>query len=138
MRVSRFALVLALLVLGTFPTLADHLEANCPLTLVGQSNPPATSFELSPTGVFRNGNVVHVLRGQVLTTYNVTDLGDLSVAREDFIGSLGARETNAGVAFSNNHLFISSGAGLEIYNLTNVRGGAGGTAPVFVSRTPGL
>jgi hypothetical protein len=132
---SRFALLLALLILASFPAYADHLEANCPLSLVA-TNPGVTSFALSPTGVFRNGNLVHVLRGQVMTTYNVTDLGDMSIAREDFIGSLGARETNAGTVFSNGNLFISSGAGLEIFDLRNVR--AGGNAPILVSRTAGI
>lgn len=109
--------------------------ADCPLTLVG-NNPASTDFNLSPHGVFRSGNLVYALRGQTLTTYTVTDLGDLQVAREDFIGSMAARDPNAGVAFLNGFLFVSSEAGLEIFNLTNVR--AGGNAPVFVSRTPGI
>ena len=95
-----------------------------------------TAFYQSPHGVFRFGSQVFVLRGQTLTTYTVTDLGDMQIAREDFIGSLAARETKGGVAFSAGFLYISSEAGLEIYDLRNVR--AGGTAPILVSRTPGL
>ena len=76
------------------------------------------------------------LRGQTLTTYTVTDLGDMQIAREDFIGALAARETKGGVAFNAGFLYVSSEAGLEIYDLRNVR--AGGTAPILVSRTPGL
>ena len=132
---SRFALLVVLLAFAISPTYADHFQANSPLSLVA-SNPAVTPFALSATGVFRNGNLVHVLRGQVLTTFNVTDLGDMSIAREDFIGSLGARETNAGTIFQNGYLYISSGAGLEIFDLRNVR--AGGNAPILVSRTAGI
>ncbi|HXG57799.1 MAG TPA: hypothetical protein VNL91_02130 [Thermoanaerobaculia bacterium] len=131
---SRFALVVLVLVVAVPSLIADHLVADCPLTLVA-TNPPSSDFNLSPHGVFRFGSQVFALRGQTLTTYAVTDLGDMQVAREDFIGSLGARETNAGVAFNNGFLFVSSEAGLEIFDLRNVR--AGGLAPVLVSRTPG-
>jgi hypothetical protein len=121
--------------------LADHLKAECPLSLV-DSTAPITEFATSPHGVFRNGSVLHVLRGNILTTYNVSDssadVGNLQVAREDFVGSLAGRETNAGVAFSNGFLFISSEAGLEIFDLRNVRGGAGGAAPTLVVRRAGL
>src|SRR5262249_5166675 len=69
--------------------------------------------------------------------YTVTDLGDLQLARpDDTLGTLAARESNGGVAFSAGFLFISSEAGLEIFDLRNVR--AGGSAPLLVSRTPGL
>lgn len=130
---SRFALVV--LVLGfAVPSQAEHLVADCPLTLVA-TNAPASDFNLSPHGIFRFGSQVFALRGQTLTTFTVTDLGDMQVAREDFIGSLGARETSGGVTFSNGYLFLSSEAGLEIYDLRGVR--AGGTAPLLVSRTPG-
>jgi hypothetical protein len=132
---SRVALVVVLFLLLVPALSANHLQGDCPLSLVSQ-NAPATSFELSPHGVFRNGNVVHVLRGQVLSTYNVTDLGELSIAREDFVGSMGAREDNGAAVFSNGYLFLSSEAGLEIYDLRNVR--AGGGAPILVSRTAGL
>src|SRR6266581_7363179 len=115
--------------------LASHLEADCPLQLVA-TNPPASAFYQSPHGVFRFGTQVFALRGQTLTTYAVTDLGDMQIAREDFIGALAARETKGGVAFNNGFLYVSSEAGLEIYDLRNVR--AGGTAPILVSRTPGL
>jgi len=133
--ISRVALVVAFVLVAAPAVFADHFLADCPLTFAG-SNPATTSFALSPHGVFRSGSQVFVLRGQSLTTYNVTDLGDLQVAREDFIGNLGARETNGGVAFSGGYLFVSSEAGLEIYDLRGVR--PGGTAPLLVSRTPGL
>lgn len=132
--VSRIALVVVLSLLS-LPMLATHQVSDCPLSLV-DTTPPPTSFDLSPHGVFRSGNLVYVLRGQVLTTYTVNDIGQLSIAREDFIPSLGARETDGGTAFSNGHLFVSSEAGLEIYDLRNVR--AGGGAPILVSRTRDL
>lgn len=132
---SRFALVVLVVLLAAPSGFADHLRADCPLTLVA-TNPPATDFNLSPHGVFRFGSQVFVLRGQTLTTYTVTDLGDMQIAREDFIGSLAARETNGGVTFNNGYLFLSSDAGLEIFDLRGVR--AGGNAPIFVSRTPNL
>ncbi|GAC1395061.1 MAG: hypothetical protein NVSMB68_11950 [Thermoanaerobaculia bacterium] len=133
---SRFALVVIVALGFSSPRLhADHLQADCPLTLVG-NNPAASDFSLSPHGVFRSGSQVFVLRGQTLSTYNVTDTGDMQIAREDFIGSMGARESTGGVAFSNGYLYVSSEAGLEVFDLRNVR--AGGTAPALVSRTPGV
>jgi hypothetical protein len=130
----RIALVVALGV-AALPAFADHLLAECPLQVVA-TNPPSTAFYLSPHGIFRFNDQVFVLRGQTLSTYNVTALGDLQIAREDFIGTLGARETNGGVTFMNGFLYLSSEAGLEIYDLRGVR--AGGTAPLLVSRTSGL
>ena len=133
---SRLALVvLAVAVLSATTALADQYGANCPLTLVATNAGP-TAFYQSPHGVFRFGTQVFALRGQTLTTYTVTDLGDMQIAREDFIGALAARETKGGVTFANGFLYVSSEAGLEIYDLRNVR--AGGTAPILVSRTPGL
>ena len=131
---SRIALVAVLLVSASSLT-ADHFQADCPLSLV-DSTPAATDFELSPHGVFRSGSTVFVLRGNVLASYTTNDVGNLGTPREDYIASLHGRETNGGVAFSNNHLFISSEGGLEIYNLTNTR--PGGSAPVLVTRIPGL
>jgi hypothetical protein len=125
---------IALVVVSLFST-AALLGADCPLSLAG-STAPATSFELSPHGVFRSNGLVYALRGQVLTTYVVNDVGNLQIAREDFIGSLAGRNTEGGVAFANGHLFISSEAGLEIFDLRNVR--AGGSAPVLVHRAPGF
>lgn len=135
---SRIALVVFLISASFFAApdvAADHYEAQCPLSLA-DSTPPATEFDLSPHGVFRNGALVYVLRGQVLATYTTNDVGNLQIVREDFIGSLAAHETDGGVAYANNHLFISSEAGLEIYNLTNVR--VGGSAPIRVHRAPGF
>ncbi|HEY4642753.1 MAG TPA: hypothetical protein VII75_15530, partial [Thermoanaerobaculia bacterium] len=135
---SRFALALvAILAVCLVPPLyADHLTADCPLTLVGQSAPPANPFALSPHGVFRFGSQAFVLRGQTLSTYTVTDLGDLQLAREDFVGSMASRESNGGTAFQNGILFLSSEAGLEIYDLRGVR--AGGNSPVLITRMPGV
>ena len=134
---SRFALVVAALLLAV-PLVAQY-QANCPLTLVA-TNPSATNFATSPHGVFRyttaTSDQVFVLRGQTLTTYTVTATGDLQVAREDLIGSMGARETNGGVAFNNGFLYVSSEAGLEIFDLRNVR--PGGSSPQFQSRSLGL
>lgn len=135
---SRIALVVILISgLAAPAVFAQRLIADCPLEYVA-SNPAPTSssFLQSPHGVFRSGTQAFVLRGQTLTTYTINDVGDLQPAREDVITSLGARDVKGGVAFANNHLFISGEAGLEIYNLTNVR--PGGSAPLLVSRTPGL
>src|ERR1043166_2044364 len=138
---SRFALVVAVALSAALlaaPLFAQY-QATCPLTLVA-TNPSATNFGTSPHGVFRyttaSSDQVFVLRGQTLTTYTVNATGDLQVAREDLIGSMAARETNGGVAFNNGFLYVSSEAGLEIFDLRNVR--AGGSAPVFQSRTLGL
>ncbi|HSP17609.1 MAG TPA: hypothetical protein VLV78_22885 [Thermoanaerobaculia bacterium] len=131
---SRVALVV-IVALSAVPLFADHLQADCPLTLVG-NHPAGSDFNLSPHGVFRSGSQVFVLRGQILSTYTISDLGDLPDPREDFIGSLGARETTGGTAFSGGFLYVSSEAGLEIFDVRNVR--AGGSAPALVSRTPGL
>ena len=114
---------------------ANQFQATCPMELVA-SNPPASAFYQSPHGVFRSGSQVFALRGQTLTTYTVTDLGDLTVAREDFVGALGARESNGGVAFSNGFMYVSSEAGLEILDLRGTR--PGGNPPLLVARIPGL
>jgi hypothetical protein len=132
---SRIALVVVILFSFASTLSADHLSAQCPLSLA-DSTPAATQFHLSPHGVFRSGSLVFALRGQVLTTYTPNDVGNLQIAREDFIGSLAARETEGGVAFSNGFLYISSEAGLEIYDLRNTR--AGGTAPVLIHRAAGF
>jgi hypothetical protein len=135
---SRIALVVIILTVVAVPAaFAQRLIADCPLEYVAANPAPATSsIEQSPHGVFRFGTQAFVLRGQTLTTYTITDVGDLQPAREDVITSLGARESEGGVAFSNGNLFVSGEAGLEIYNLNNVR--VGGNAPLLVSRTPGL
>jgi hypothetical protein len=123
---SRVALVVVLLV-SALPLLADHFIGECPLSLV-DSTPAVTEFDLSPHGVFRSGSLVYSLRGNILTTYSTNDTGNLTIAREDYLGTLAARETEGGVAFNNGFLYLSSEAGLEIFDLTNTR--AGGTAPV--------
>lgn len=132
---SRIALVVITLLCTAAPLFAEHLEADCPLSLA-DSTPAATSFDLSPHGTFRFGESVYALRGQVLTTYTPNDVGTLQISREDFLGSMAARETEGGVAFSNGFLFVSSEAGLEIYDLRDTR--AGGTAPLLVHRAPGF
>ena len=130
---SRIALVvISVAVLSAAVALGQPNVATCPLTMVAQ-NAPATDFYKSPHGVFRFGSQVFELRGQTLTTYTVTDLGDMQVAREDFVGSMAARETNGGVAFNNGFLYLSSEAGLEIFDLRGVR--VGGNAPLLLSRT---
>lgn len=130
---SRVALVVGLLILFVPAVVADHTIGECPLSLV-DSTPAATDFELSPHGVFRSGNLVYVLRGNVLTTYTTNDTGNLTIAREDFIGSLAGRETEGGTAFADGFLYVSSEAGLEIFDLINTR--PGGTAPLRRSLTP--
>lgn len=132
---SRIALVVLIGVFSAFPLSADHFSAECRLTLVS-TNEPETGYGISPHGVFRYGSQVFALRGGTLSTYAITELGDMSIAREDFIGSLGARESEGGVAFGGGYLYVSSEAGLEIYDLRGVR--ADGSAPALVSRTPGL
>lgn len=131
---SRIALIVLAVSLVTFPASADHLTGECALSLVG-SNAPATDFSGSPHGVFRYGSQVFVLRGSTLTTYSVTALGDMQVAREDYIGSMASRESNGGIAFAGGFLYLTTEGGLEIYDLRGVR--AGGTAPTLVSRTAG-
>jgi hypothetical protein len=125
---------IALVVVSLFLASASQ-AATCPLSLAGQT-PPATDFELSPHGIFRSGALVYALRGQILTTYTTNDVGNLQVAREDFIGSLAGRDSEGGVAFANGFLYVSTEAGLEIFDLRNVR--AGGSAPVLVHRAPGF
>lgn len=134
---SRVALVVIVAFgFSAFPLLAQpNLQADCPMALV--SNHAATSdFSLSPHGVFRSNSQVFVLRGQTLSTYNVTDTGDFEPFQEAQIGSMAARETTGGTAFSNGFLFVSSEAGLEIFDLRGIRPGP--TVPPLVSRTPGL
>lgn len=131
---SRIALVVVLLVTAATLT-ADHELADCPLSLA-DSTPPATAFDLSPHGVFRSGSLVYVLRGNILATYTTSDVGDLDLVSEHFLGSLAGRDPNGGVAFRNGFLYVSSNAGLEVFDLRNTR--PGGTAPVLVSRTRGL
>lgn len=137
---SRVALLFVLVLCAPILT-ADHFRAECPLSLVDSTLPslvPSQDFDASPHGVFRNGTLVHALRGNVMTTYNTTDVGDLQVARTDIMTSLAGRETNAGVAFGNGHLFVSSEAGLEIFDMRNVRSGAGGVPPQLVARRAGF
>src|SRR3954449_8311705 len=132
---SRLALVVLAVAAFSAPTaVADQFQASCPLTLVATNAGP-TAFYQSPHGVFRFGSQVFALRGQTLTTYTVTDLGDMQIAREDFIGALAARETKGGVAFAAGFLYVSSEAGLEIYDLRNVHGDRDAVA--LISRTPG-
>ena len=133
--VSRVTLlVFAMLAVIALPAAAEHFVADCPLSFVGQAN-AASQYGLSPHGIFKNGSVIYVLRGQVLTTLAATDTGEVEVVREDFLESLAADDPDGGTAYSNGYLYISSGAGLEIYDLRNTRGGAGGRAPIKVSRT---
>jgi hypothetical protein len=117
------------------PLVADHFTADCPLSLA-DTVPGITEFTSSPHGVFKFGNLVYVLRGQVLTTFQPNDVGEMVVVREDFLGTLAGREDEGAAGFGNGFLYISSEAGLEVFDLRNTR--AGGTAPVRISRVPGL
>jgi hypothetical protein len=130
---SRIALVVVSLFLVSGLS-AQFGPADCPLSLA-DSTPAGTDFDLSPHGVFKSGNLVYALRGQVLTTYAPNDVGNLAIVREDPLPNMAARETDGGVAFANNMLYVSSEAGLEIFDLTNTR--AGGSAPRFVHRAAG-
>lgn len=132
---SRNALVVVLLLWCASPLLADPFVADCPLSLSG-AIPGMTDFETSPHGVFRFGNLIYTLRGQVLTTLSPDDVGQMMVVREDFLGTLAGRQSAGAAGFSNGFLYMSSEAGLEVFDLRNTR--AGGTAPALVSRTPGL
>jgi len=132
---SRIALALLAVALLTQPAFSQQTQATCPLSLVA-SNAPASGFAQSPHGVFRSGNLVYVLRGQFLTTYTVTDLGDMQIAREDFITSLAGRNAIGGTAFGNGFLYVSSEGGLEIFDIHNVK--VGGTPPVSSSRLAGM
>lgn len=140
MRVNFRIFLLVVLTLGILtPTaFADHFTADCPLALVGDDPAAPPAFFQSPRGIFKNGSVVYLLSGGRITTLNVTDLGDVQVGRDDNVTALSGRENDGGVAYSNGFLFISTEAGLEIFDLRNTRGGPGGVAPALVSRTPGL
>src|SRR5207245_2758402 len=135
---SRVALtLLAIIVCSGSTLIASHFEADCPLQLVASTPAPAgcCPFYQSPHGAFRFGNLVFVLRGQLLTTYLVNDFGDIqnTAPRQDLLGNLGGRESAGGVAFSNGFLYVSSDVGLEIFDLRSTR--PGGSAPKFMSRT---
>lgn len=136
--IYRLVLLTLLAVSGSGSLLfADHLVADCPLTFVGASA-AASDFGLGPHGVFQNGSVVYVLRGNTLTTFNITDVGDVQLARpEDPIPTMGT-EVLGGSAFNNGFLFVSTETGLEVYDLRTTRGGAGGTGPIFVTRVPNV
>jgi hypothetical protein len=131
--IFRVFLLSLLAVTGTVQ--AEHYTADCPLSLVG-TTPAISSFTSSPHGSFKNGSLVYLLRGQNLTTFETTSLGDLKVAREDFVDELANRETQGGTLYHNGYMFVSGDAGLEVFDLRNVSGS--GTAPVFVTRVPGL
>src|ERR1700752_499569 len=106
---SRIALTLvAVFILSAPASMAVDLQADCPLQLVASTAPP-TPFYQSPHGAFRFGNLVFVLRGQALTTYSVNPIGDISNTppRQDFLGTMGARESLGGVTFANGILYVS-------------------------------
>lgn len=134
---SRFALVVVVILSFAAPLAADHFVGQCPVSLV-DSDPASSRFADSPHGVFTSGNQIFVLRGNTITTYSRNDAGQLTnpPVRTDVLGSLGAREVNGGVAFNNDRLFLSSESGFEIFDLSSMA--AGGVGPSFVSRTPDL
>ena len=128
---SRIVLVAVAAVLLIAPAvLASHLEADCPLQLVA-TNPPAGAFYQSPHGVFRFGSQVFALRGQTLTTYTVTDLGDMQIVREDFIAALAGRETKGGVAFNAGFLYANFMPALLLFLLWTLV-----TSIVLLRRSP--
>jgi hypothetical protein len=116
---------------------ADPFVADCPLSLVG-SAAPSTAFSGSPHAVFKNGSLVYALRGDRLTTLTVNGVGEVLVARDDQISSLSARDVAGGVAYAAGYMFVSSEAGLEVFDLRNVQGGPSGTAPVRVAHLAGF
>lgn len=137
---SRIALTLLAVLLVSAPAFASHLEADCPLQLVASTAAPTPLFQ-SPHGAFRFGNSVFVLRGLVLSVYGVNDLGDIinTPPRQIPLGNLGAREESGGVAFSNGFLYVSSDAGLEIFDLRQTTSNPNSPAPSQpLSRTPNL
>src|SRR6185436_7095833 len=71
-----------------------------------------------------------------MTTYTINAVGDLQVVRVDPMNSLEGREANGGVAFGNGYLYVSSEAGLEVFDMRNVR--AGGNAPLLVASRAGF
>lgn len=132
---SRIALVVTAVIFASSAR-SDHQVAECPLSLSGSTS-AVTSFDLSPHGVFRSDDLVYVLRGQALTTYTTTNaVGELEMVREDVLAALAGRDNDGAVAFSNGHLFVSSEAGLEIFDLNNV--GPAGSAPIAVHSAPGI
>jgi hypothetical protein len=133
MRVTRVALVIVLTILS-LPA-AAQFSSDCPLTLAG-TNEATTDFNLSPHGAFRDGAVLYVLRGQTLSAYTASDVGELEVIREEFIGALGSRDPRGGIAYRNGNLFVSGETGLEIWDVSDL--GTGGGVPELVSRTGGL
>ncbi len=136
MRLIFRVLVLSLLVIGiSGPLQAEHYTADCPLSLVG-TTPAISPFGSSPHGVFKNGSVVYMLRGQTLTTAETTTLGDLQVVREDFVDELASRDDQGGTLYHNGYLFVSGEAGLEVFDLRDVT--ATGSAPTLLTRVPGL
>jgi hypothetical protein len=114
--------------------IASHYVADCQLSLVG-STAPTSEFFTSPHGTFRNGSVIYLLRGEALTTLNVTDVGNVEIARQDRLTSLAAREKEGGVTYADGIMYVSSEAGLEIFDLRNTHGGVAGRAPTLLSRT---
>lgn len=131
---SRIALVVVVLFSASFIE-AEHYQSSCPLSLTGVT-PPSSEFDLSPHFVFRQGDLVHALRGQTLLTYDVNDIGDLELVREDVITAMASRETEGGIAYSNGYLFVSGESGLEIFDVSDVS--VGGSAPTLVHRAAGF
>lgn len=129
MRSSFRVVLFSVLVFAVVSTtaFADHLTADCPLSYVG-STAAITPFTSSPHGVFHNGNVVYLLRGQNLTTLETTQVGDLVVVREDFLDAMTNRDVEGASVYQNGYLFVSGDTGLEVFDLRDVQ--AGGSAPI--------
>lgn len=134
MRLNFRIVLLALLVVAAPAAFASHYTADCPVTLVGATAPTSEMFN-SPHGVFKNGSVIYMLRGETLTTLNVSDVGEVDIARQDRIASLAGREKEGGVTYGDGILYVSSEHGLEVFDLRNVHGGANGEPPSRISHT---
>src|SRR5687768_15981743 len=133
---SRVALVVIVLFTLSSAAFADHLQGDCPLTLVGAvPGEPSAEIGDSPHGIFRQNGQVFVLRGQDITTYTVNEAGELTFVRRDTVSLMASRDPRAAGIINNGYLYLSSEAGLEVFDLRNVR--AGGNQPLFVTRIAG-
>lgn len=136
--VRKSLVVVALLAAFVAPAaLADHFVSDCPLSLVGSAG-PSTPFGSSPNGVFKNGSVIYSLRGDRLTTFSINDVGEVIVARDDEMAPFAGRDVDGGTAYGAGYLYVSSEAGLEIFDLRTVQPGPFGTEPTRIARIPGL
>lgn len=135
--VRKSLVVLALFLFFVPSASGDHFVSDCRLSLVGSAG-PSTPFGSSPNGVFKNGSVIYSLRGDRLTTFSINDVGEVIVARDDEMSPFAARDVEGAVTYDAGYMYVSSEAGLEVFDLRTVQPGPFGTEPIRVSRTPGL